>query len=79
MSYTVAITRVPVVAGGVYIDEGDRSTLITGPVTLNVVDRRLNSVTVGPIGKSKNVKGRKVQMLSFPSREASLVFSALTR
>lgn len=77
--YTVAITRVPVTAGGVYIDEGDRSTLVTGPVILNVVDQRLNSVSVGPIGKTKNIKGRRVQMLSFPDRQASLIFSALTR
>lgn len=79
MSYSVAITRVPVTAGGVYIDEGDRSTLISGPVVLNVVDQRLNSVSVGRIGSTKNVKGRKVQMLSFPDRQASLIFSALTR
>lgn len=79
MSYTVAITRVPVVAGGVYIDEGDRSTLVSGPVVLNVVDRRLNSVSVGPIGKTRNIKGRKVQHLSFPDRAASLTFAALTR
>lgn len=79
MSYTVAITRVPVTAGGVYIDEGDRSTLLSGDVILNVVDQRLNSVTVGRRGASKNVKGRKVQHLSFPDRQASLIFSALTR
>lgn len=79
MSYTVAVTRIPVTALGVYKNEGDRSTLVPGEVVLNVVDGRLNSVTVGPQGKRVNIKGRKIDHLSFPDRATSLIFAGFTR
>lgn len=76
MSYTVAVTRIPTSAAGVYTEAG----LVRGEVTLNVVDGRLNSVTVKVPGTPRTrLTGRQVVDLSFPSKADSLILAALTR
>jgi hypothetical protein len=77
VSYTVAITRIPTDASGVYTQDG---TLVRGTVTLNTVDRRLNSVTVKVQGQRRTrLKASDVLDLSFPSRRDVLTLAALTR
>ncbi len=75
--YTVATTRIPLSAAGVYDVDGVRHA---GTVTLNVVDGRLNSVTVKRAGiRRTRLTGKKVEALSFPSKGDSLILAALTR
>lgn len=74
--YTVAVTRIPTAASGVYTEDG----LVRGNVTLNVKDGRLNSVTVKVPGTQRTrLTSREVLSLSFPSKADSLVLAALTR
>lgn len=74
--YTVAVTRIPTSATGVYTESG----LVRGTVTLNVKDGRLNSVTVKVNGTPRTrLTGREVLSLSFPSKADTLVLAALTR
>lgn len=85
-SYSVAVTRIPLTTStGVY-RKGRRqgeSILVQGKVTLNVVDRRLNSVTVTPVvGKSVNIKVDRLSPLALTaatSKADALVFASFTR
>ncbi len=76
MSYSVAVTRIPTSATGAYTESG----LVRGTVTLNVVDGRLNSVTVknGDAPRTR-LTARQIVDLSFPSKADTLVLAALTR
>jgi hemolysin activation/secretion protein len=74
--YTVAVTRIQTDASGAYTENG----LVSGTVTLNVVDGRLNSVTVKRPGITRTrLTARQVIDLSFPSKRDLLTLAALTR
>lgn len=74
--YSSAVTRIPTEASGVYTETG----LVRGAVTFNVVDGRLNSVTVKRPGITRTrLKARDVEALSFPSKGDTLILAALTR
>lgn len=90
MSYSVAITRIPVTAHGVILD-GDGTlfggTDLDGEVTLNVISNgglrgpRLNSVSLKDrkTGKVKNIKGHRVTGLLTGDTLSRRVFQGLTR
>jgi hypothetical protein len=75
--YSSAITRIPADATGVYTQDG---SLVSGTVTFNAVDRRLNSVTVKRAGvRRTRLRPRDIADLSFPSKRDLLTLAALTR
>lgn len=86
MSYSVAITRVPLVStAGIYrlTRRKGEQTFVQGQVTLNIVDKRLNSVTVKPVvGKAVNIPARRLGStgLNIMASEGDrLTYAAFTR
>lgn len=79
VSYSVAVTRIPTDATGVEVTTDTGIEIIFGTPTLNVVDRRLNTVSIRTAKGNVKVQGYKVRGLINPSRESRVTFSALTR
>ena len=79
VSYTVATTRLPVEAQGVEVATDDGIEIVFGLPTLNVVDRRLNTVSIQTPRGNRQVKGYLVRGLVNPTRDARVAFAALTR
>jgi hypothetical protein len=87
MSYTVAITRIALTStNGIYRRTGrsNESTFEQGTVTLNVVNTRLNSVTVKRgSGKAKNIPVARLSHLGLgvigTSEQDALTFQAFVR
>lgn len=81
-AYSTAITRIPTAATGVYVPVKGKTVLLRGSVTLNVTNGTLNSITVKQAGRPRTRVERdqvRTVALSFPSRQDTLVFEALTR
>jgi hypothetical protein len=84
MSYSTAITRIPVTGHGVFVATASKEQPLTftgGDVTLNIVNGRLNSVTVKR-GKQKavNIKSERVLGLDvFASHRDTLIFLSYKR
>lgn len=79
--YSTAITRIPVTGLGATIVGKSDPEFVRGDVTLNVVDGRLNSITVKRgTAKARNIKAHRVLDLSlFTSHRDRLVFQSYKR
>ena len=79
--YSTAITRIPVTGEGATVVGDTRPVFVPGQVTLNVVDGRLNSITVKRgTAKARNIKADKVLGLSlWTSHKDRLVFDSYKR